>query len=105
MIFGCSTGKKEFFNTHRLIDASAVRTSHCGRLPTKQEEYGDGGGDGPPQREQEIGQEADDREDCPEYFFPHWQCLGEHFPRGGAILRKSRKREVVSGMGSKSAYF
>jgi hypothetical protein len=69
-----------------------VTTVGC---PPSKEEYWDGGGDRPPQREQEIGQEAEDREDHPEYFFLHWECLGEHFRRGGAILRKSAKREVV----------
>jgi len=64
--------------------------------PPSKEEYGYGGGDGPPQREQEIGQEAEDREDHPEYFFLHRNCLGEHFRRGGAILRKSAKPEVVT---------
>jgi len=63
--------------------------------PPSKEEYGDVGGDGPRQREQEIGQEAEDREDHPEYFFLHRECLGGHFRRGGAILRKSTKREVV----------
>jgi hypothetical protein len=64
--------------------------------PPSKEEYGNGGCDGPPQREQEIGQEAEDREDHPDYFFLHWECLAEHFRRGGAILRKSAKREVVN---------
>jgi len=66
--------------------------------PPRKQEYGEGGGDGPPQREQEIGQEAEDREDHPEYFFLHSEYLGEHFRRGGAILRKSTKQEVVSGV-------
>src|SRR5215469_5084825 len=65
--------------------------------PPSKEEYGDGGGDGPPQREQEIGQQAEDREDHPEYFFLHGECLGEHFRRGGATLPKSTKRGAVSG--------
>ena len=63
--------------------------------PPSKVKYGDGGCDGPPQREQEIGQESEDREDHPEYFFLHWERLGEHFRRGGAILRQSAKQEVV----------
>lgn len=65
--------------------------------PPGKEEYREGGGDSPPQREQKIGEQAEDREDHPEYFFLHWECLRRTLPPGRCNITQVSEAELVVG--------